>query len=196
MQSSSDVLVEANKQLGITKDKIIFVYSCPKVGSTSLVSSLRIFCIGEYDIFHLHDELMLAKLAGISDVSINDIIKYNKDIGKKVFVINVYRNPVERKISVFFEKLCTVHFNAPVHIVEQYNIQKIIDRFNRVFPHIGNGDHLLDVYRTPIPATFNHTNKYLYFVHDSITYIILRLSDSSLWGDVLTNIFKTKISIL
>ena len=89
----------------------IFIYTPPKVGSTTLVSSLRISLGKSYNIIHIHDEVMLSVLTGIQGVSINDIIQYLADNEKKVFVIDVYRTPVERKMSEFFEKISPYHFN-------------------------------------------------------------------------------------
>ena len=56
-------LIDANLKLGINTiettlghNNIIFVYSLPKVGSTSLVSSLILFALNRYVIIHIHDE--------------------------------------------------------------------------------------------------------------------------------------------
>lgn len=101
-------LTETNKILNINKhknNKLVFVYSAPKVGSTSIVSSLRLFGIDRINIIHIHDEEMLKVLANITDITVNEIILFNKYLGKDVYVINVYRSPIERKISAFLKKL-------------------------------------------------------------------------------------------
>ena len=54
----------------------IFIYTPPKVGSTTLVSSLRLSLGAGFSVIHIHDETMLQVLTGITNVSINDIIKY------------------------------------------------------------------------------------------------------------------------
>ena len=63
-------LNEANNLLNITRhpqnNKLVFVYSAPKVGSTSIVSSLRLFGIDKVNIIHIHDEEMLKVLAPFS----------------------------------------------------------------------------------------------------------------------------------
>ena len=109
-----ELLKNANNALNITNsnlNKIIFIYSYPKVGSTSLVTSLRVFASHLYNVIHIHDEDMLKKLCNIKNITINDLIIYNKYIGKEVYVIDVYRSPIERKMSTFFEKIDTLHFN-------------------------------------------------------------------------------------
>jgi hypothetical protein len=194
-----ELLKNANNILNITKsslNKIIFIYSHPKVGSTSLVTSIRMFASHIYNVIHIHDEEMLKKLSNITNVTINEIILYNKHIGKDVFVIDVYRSPIERKISTFFEKIDTYHFNNSCKSINNYNLDKIINRFNKIYPFIGNGDHFIDTYNIDIPSTFDISNKYILLEQNGINYIKLRLKDSDLWSDILTNILKINVKIV
>lgn len=189
-------LNDINELLNINKhqyNKLIFVYSGPKVGSTSIVSSFRIFGIEKIDIIHIHDEEMLRVLANIRDITIKEIILFNRYLGKDVYVINVFRSPIERKISTFFEKIGCYHFNVDDNIVNRYNIVKVINRFNSIFPWIGNGDHFIDKYGIKIPENFDYNNKYVLVVENHIKYITLRLKDSNEWGRILTNIFGFNI---
>jgi hypothetical protein len=193
-----DKLKHINDLLNITKHnhkKIVFVYSAPKVGSTSIVSSLRLFAINQMDIIHIHDEEMLKVLTKNPNIStsINELISYNSYLGKDVYVINVYRSPIERKISAYFEKIGSHHFNALDEDVNTYNLNKITTRFNNIFPWIANGDHFMDTYNVTKPDTFDVNNKYLSIKNNGITYITLRLSDSNEWGKILTNIFRFPI---
>lgn len=189
-------LIQANEILNINKNKnntLVFVYSAPKVGSTSIVSSFRLFGIDRIDIIHIHDEEMLRVLGKITDITINEIILFNKYLGKDIYVINVYRSPIERKISTFFEKIGAYHFNAEDNEVNTYNIVKVINRFNNIFPWIGNGDHYIDKYNIKIPEKFDFINKYVLVKENDIKYITLRLKDSNEWGNILTNIFGFNI---
>jgi hypothetical protein len=192
-------LIEANKLLNIDKhqnNKLVFVYSAPKVGSTSIVSSLRLFGIDKISVIHIHDEEMLKVLANITDITINEIILFNKYLEKDIYVINVYRSPIERKLSSFFEKIGTYHFNNTDNLVDDYNIIRVINRFNNIFPWISIGDHFIDRYNIKIPETFDHINKYNIVNENGINYITLRLKDSSEWGRILTNIFEFDIHII
>lgn len=194
-----NLLKNANDLLHITKsplNKIIFVYSHPKVGSTSLVTSIRMFASHIYNVIHIHDEEMMIKLSNIKNISINEIILYNKYIGKDVYVIDVYRSPIERKISAFFEKIDTFHFNNSCENINNYNINKIINRFNKIYPYIGNGDHFIDTYNIDIPNSFDYKNKYLNIEYNGINYIKLRLKDSSLWSDILSKLLNIHIIIV
>jgi hypothetical protein len=190
------LLLEINEKLNINKNptnKLVFVYSAPKVGSTSIVSSLRIFGTNKISVIHIHDEEMLRVLGNITGVTINEIIRFNKHLGREVYVIDVYRSPIERKISAFFEKIGSYHFNNKDEIVNKYNIDKVISRFNNIFPHIANGDHFMDKYNISIPDKFDHVQKYLLVNDNGINYIKLRLKDSNYWSTILTSIFGFKI---
>ena len=194
-----NLLNKANELLHINTsrhNRILFVYSPPKVGSTSIVSSLRIFGLEKIDTIHIHDEEMLQVLGHIKGITINEIILFNKYLKKDVYVINIYRSPIERKISSFFEKIGSYHFNTSDQIVNNYNIDKIINRFNNIFPYIQTSDHFIDKYNITIPPYFDYNLKYLLVKQNDITYISLRLKDSKQWGNILTNIFGFDIRIV
>jgi len=193
------ILLKANETLNISKgqhNKIIFIYSAPKVGSTSIVSSLRIFGLEKFVIIHIHDEDMLRVLGHIDGITINELILFNKYLGKEVYVIDIYRSPIERKISVFFEKIGSYHFNNTDQNINNYNVNKVINRFNNIFSHIGNGDHFMDRYNITIPDKFDFKNNFLLVEENGIKYIKLRLKDSNKWGQILTNILHINIGII
>ena len=198
MEQIREKLQEVNRKLNINHDTLIFIYTAPKVGSTSLVSSFRIFGSNNYGIIHIHDEIMLEKLIGVSDIKVNDIIEYNAQLGKKVYVFDIYRNPIERKISAFFEKIGSYHFNNSDEIVNRYNVNKVIKRFNDIFPYLANGDHYIDKYNldTELPEIFPHQQKYLIIEKNGIKYVKLRLKDVDEWEIILSKIFGHKICIV
>lgn len=179
------------------KRKLIFIYTPPKVGSTSLVSSFRICCIKKVHVIHIHDETMLKAIGINSDVSINDIIRYNAYLGRDVWVIDVYRSPIERKMSVFFEKIGSLHFNNDDKIVNNYGLPLVTKRFNNIFEHIGNGDYFLDNFELPnLPDHFDNINNYLLVEKNKVKYIKLRLMDSIKWGSILTKLIGVNIEIV
>ena len=98
-----------NKLFNTATDNYIFIYTPPKVGSTTLVTSLRVSLGKSYNIIHIHDEIMLRVLTGITNVKINDIIHFLSNKGKNVYVIDVYRTPVERGKNVrIFREIITI----------------------------------------------------------------------------------------
>ena len=177
-------------------DNYIFIYTHPKVGSTTLVTSLRVSLGKTFNIIHIHDEIMLNVLTGINDVKINDILKYLSNKGKNVYVIDVYRTPVERKMSEFFEKISPYHFNNSAKNISNYSMKRITDRFNKIFPHIENGDHYFENYKIEEPVLFDFNKKYTIQEINKIKYIKLRLCDSHLWDSILSNIFQNQVIII
>lgn len=185
-----------NKLFNTTTNNYIFIYTPPKVGSTTLVTSLRVSLGISYNTIHIHDETMLSVLTGINGVKITDIIHFLSNQGKNVYVIDVYRTPIERKMSFFFEKLSPYHFNNTTENINNYSIKKISDRFNKLFPYIENGDHYFDKFEISEPISFDFDNKYTIQVINNIKYIKLRLCDANLWNIILSKIFKSDIVII
>lgn len=194
-----ELIKQANDKLfnSNTNPTIVFIYTPPKVGSTTLVTSLRISASFKLTVIHIHDETMLQVLINIQNVSINDIIKYNAYIGKKVYVIDVYRSPIERKMSEFFEKIADMHFNTTEENLNNYNVNKIINRFNKIFPYLANdADYFKEKYNLELPENFDFEKKYLLQEKDNITYVKLRLRDSSEWDKILQEIFDVNVVII
>jgi len=173
-------------------DFVIFVFCPPKVGSTSLITSLRLSLPSSFTVLHIHDELMLNVLCNITDITINEIIQYNCDLGKKVYVIDIFRTPIEHKISFFFENI-SYHFNNIEDQINNYDINLIIKRFNSLFPYLCNTDYYRQIYNIPLIDTFNFKHKYLYKNVNNIKYIKLRLDDFDSWSTILFNIFGIPI---
>lgn len=178
------------------KKNYIFVYTPPKVGSTTLVSSLRIALSNIYNVIHIHDEIMLKVLSGVENVTINEIIDYLAYTGKKVFIIDVYRTPLERKMSEFIEKISPYHFNNSIENINKYPIGKIIKRFNDVYRYLGKGDHYNEVYNINDTSPFNFEKKYKIHKVNTKTYLKLRLSDSGEWSQILSEVFGKEVIVV
>ena len=176
--------------------KFIFVYTPPKVGSTTLVTSLRISLGKSFNVIHIHDNIMLSVLTDINDVTVNDIINFLGEKGKKVYVIDIYRTPIERKMSEFFEKISPYHFNNTEDNISKYNLKRITDRFNKLFPHLAIGEHYFDKYNISKPILFNFETKYSLQEINKVKYIKLRLCDAHLWGSILSNILQNDIVLV
>ena len=176
----SEIIAETvNKLFKISTNNYIFIYTPPKVGSTTLVTSLRVSLGKSYGIIHIHDETMLSVLTGINNVKINDIIHFLSNQGKNVYVIDVYRTPIERKISEFFEKISPYHFNNTADNISKYSIKRISDRFNKIFPYIENGDHYFDKYDISDPISFDFEKKYTVQHINNIKFIKIQIKYQS-----------------
>ena len=179
---------------------IIFAYCPPKVGSTTLVTSLRLSAAQKFTIIHIHDKTLFSAISEnefIGQIEVNDYILYNKLLGKNVYVIDIFRSPIERKISEFFEYIGTLHFNNSEQNINTYNVEKVFRRFNNLFPYLGNSDHYKEFFGlTSFPDKFDFENGYLIQEMEGVKYIKLRLKDSAKWGNILTSILGTPITIV
>ena len=179
-EKETNISNTVDKLFSLQTNNFIFIYTPPKVGSTTLVSSLRISLGKVYNIVHIHDDIMLNVLTGINNITVNEIINYLGQIGKTVYVIDVYRAPIERRMSEYFEKLSPYHFNNSEDNLKSYKISRITDRFNKLFPHLGKDEHYFDKYdilEEDIPV-FDFDKKYTLQQINNIHYIKLRLCDS------------------
>ena len=111
-ETRKNELKEVNTRIGIKDDlnieknkTLIFVYCPPKVGSTTIVSSLRLSASNKITVIHLHNDVMLKVLFNITNTTVNEMIHFNKFLGKKVYVIDIYRTPIEHKMSSFFDHI-------------------------------------------------------------------------------------------
>jgi hypothetical protein len=181
------------------KNVLVFIYTPPKVGSTTLVTSFRMSCARKVNVLHIHDENMLSIITGIknnNNITVNELINYNASIGKSVYIIDVYRSPIERKISEYFELLTSYHFNTTDNNIVNYKIELLIKRFNSLFYYLGIGDYFFDKYDINIPGSFDFNKKYLLVEKNNVKYIKLRLCDSNEWGSILSNILNLEIVIV
>lgn len=139
---------------------------------------------------------MLNVLTGINNVSVNEIINYISQKGNNVYVIDVYRTPIERKMSEFFEKISPYHFNNTEENINKYSIKRISNRFNKLFPHLAIGEHYFDKFNIENPIPFDFEKKYTIQKINNIKYIKLRLHDSKIWGNILSQIFQKEVVLI
>jgi hypothetical protein len=181
---------------------IILVYSPPKVASTSLITSIRLSASNDYYVMHTHDEIIFKSNLGVNHhTCVSDILENGSDIwnpltqkNRHVFIIDIYRDPIERKISEYFHEISTLHFNQPESVIKTYTLEKIVERFNCVYPHLSNEDYFktrFPISLNKLPLTFDFERKYLLITNKekNVTFIKLRLQDSNEWSTILSNIF-------
>lgn len=182
---------------------LVLLYSPPKVGSTCVVSSIRMSAADKFYVMHTHDEIIFkTSLGEQNNTCVSDVIK-NTSIfnpitneNRKVYVIDIYRHPIERKISEFFHEISTLHFNNTEDNISKYEVQKITTRLNDVFPHLSNEDFYKERFNTEFPSSFDFEKKYIRYEKNGVIYIKLRLQDSAEWGAILSEIFSTPIVIV
>lgn len=187
--------------------KLVFIYTPPKCGSTALVSSFRLFAAKKINVYHFHNESLLPKKYKEEGVTINDLIHYCAHVlNKSVYVIDVYRTPIEQKMSIFFERLAVHHFNVPTSSLTNsslFPITKLTKRFNQLFPHLATEDYMFDMYGDKVSAaimsrfpTFPQNTFSINHTVNLVKYIKLRLQDSAHWGSILSSIFGIHMEVI
>ncbi len=183
---------------------LVLIYSPPKVGSTTLVSSIRISASDKFYVMHAHEDVIFkATIAENRDIKFKQILNNNTYFStkfqrpRKIYVIDIYRNPIERKISEFFQKISIEHFNNSLENIAKYDIDRVTKRFNDIFPYISNEDFYFSRFNIKKEyEKFDFENGYLLYEKDNIMYIKLRLNDSYRWGYILSKLLDTEITII
>jgi hypothetical protein len=99
-------------------------------------------------------------------------------------------------MSEYFEKISPYHFNNTENNINNYSIKRVCNRFNKLFPHLENGDHYFDKYNILNPISFDFQKKYTIQEINNAKYIKMRLCDSHLWANILSTIFQTDIILI
>jgi hypothetical protein len=185
---------------------LVILYCPEKVGSTSIVSSIRISTSDKFMVFHTHenkiaDVVNLNCVINVSDLVLNGtILNPATNQYRKIYIIDIFRTPIEKKISSFFQKISEIHFNNSESNITSYPIDKIFKRFNDIFVHLDDYDYYNDYYNICYGCNkiekFDFDKKYILQQIGNVSYIKLRLQDSELWGDILTKILGVKIYMI
>jgi hypothetical protein len=159
----------------------VIIVHCPqKVGSTSLVSSLRLFAIDKYDIFHIHDERVFPLMGLPVEIkTMNDFVNWLMGQNKYVVVIQIYKTLIERNMSCFFEHCSTLHFNTDI---SNHSIERLTKRFNQTFLYLDDWSKLN-----------SYTNTY-----NGVKVIQLTVKNNmnKEWSDILSAELQTPIKLI
>lgn len=167
----------------------IFVYSGAKCASSTLESTFR--SIG-YNTFHGHNDFLFLETYEeiISEFNVNTIkeliLSQNKD---KIYIFDIYRNPIERLLSSLFENLYRIlgdnFLNADINLLIYYLHKNF--KFEDYHP-------LDDEY--PILRDIPFESKYIKLIDGKFNYYKFRFKDIKNWSEYLSEIFNTKIEIV
>jgi hypothetical protein len=170
--------------------KNIFVYCGGKCGSSTLHNT---FIQNGYESIHLHNNLYY-KFNLKHEDDIFQLINLSVEKFKKIYIIDAYRTPIERKISSFFQ-------NITIYLPNYYNLKldEIIDFFNNnLIEHIEEYhsiNEVLEYYNVPLWNKFDFENNYNTIESNGIIFIKILFKDIKKWDDILSKIFGKQIKI-
>jgi hypothetical protein len=167
----------------------IIVYCGGKCGSSTLEATFK---KNGYKTIRAH---------GINDWNarfpngpgIMNIIKDNSR-RKKIFIIDAYRTPIERKISSFFQ-------NIEKHVPQyaRLSLAELIHIFNTRFLSTIEEQHSIDEvmhkFNVPLFREFDFTNGYVMKEHKNMVFVKILFRDIAKWGQILRSIFGRNIPI-
>ncbi len=174
----------------------VFIYSSGKTASTSLYNS---FCNLGVGSIHVHSQNYFEstnKKDKSLELNLEELIYYCRDIQGKVVLIDVFREPISRKISSFFQRLENLdfikeyNFSSQAELVDYFteNIKELVEIFNEKYlVWIENyysfneyGKFGFDINK----SKFNFDKKSLFFSKDNIDFIVVRFDDIKYWEDI------------
>lgn len=175
----------------------IYVYCGGKSGSTTLEASLKPY----YPLFRAHNPHSFQILTNQRQFSIYQSIVESAKTYEEIHVIDVYRLPIERSISSFFEnkkQMSEMEWNRMDvrKLIHEYNGLALKNKDN-LYPETYNSlNHILHYFKLPLMKTFNFKLKYNKTTFRNIHLIKLRFQDIREWKHVLKSIFNKQIPII
>jgi hypothetical protein len=170
----------------------IFILCGGKCGGTTLAKT---FSMNGYKTTHIHS----LKNKGLfkSSIDKNNIILTmdNSCINKKIYIIDSYRNPIERKISSFFQNI-----NIYMPDYKNKSIDDLISCFNN--DYINNLEEYhplnqaLNHYNIPLFNKFDFDKGYNIVEKDNKIFIKILFKDINKWNIILSEIFQKEIIII
>lgn len=179
------------------KRSVVVVCCPPKVGSTALISSLRISACESFFTLHCHGNIIFSNVVKNEELKVSDVVK-NK---YPVYLIDIFRTPVENKLSEFFHEIGNLHFNNKDENILDYSYEKITTRLLKCWPFLSVDDFYHSMFvnygATPIPENYDwEKTPYYYSKKNNIHFIKLRLNDVNQWGNILTKILNKQINMI
>jgi len=167
----------------------IFVNCSGKSGGCTLYDT---FILDNYKTIRSHNNYEF-KYNNSNNISLFDVINMNNN--KNIYIIDSYRNPIERKISSFFENI-----NSYLPNYNKLSVEEIINFFNDNnfiynLEEYHSINEIFDHYNMPRFNNFNFDTKYNIFKKDNKIFIKIRFNDIKDWSNILSKIFNKNIII-
>lgn len=170
-------------------DNDIIVFCGGKCGSSTIANT---FIRDGLKVLHCHsNEDYLTNENIVNETKIKDIKKLIISQTKsKVFIIDSYRDPIERLISSFFQ-------NISYHIGDNYNMYDLIVLYHFIFNNRLIEDyHPLDEFFPELFFISDFNGKYIKIDNGNLTFIKLRFKDINLWNEYLSEIIGRDVHIV
>uniref|UniRef100_A0A6C0BDL1 Prolyl 4-hydroxylase alpha subunit Fe(2+) 2OG dioxygenase domain-containing protein n=1 Tax=viral metagenome TaxID=1070528 RepID=A0A6C0BDL1_9ZZZZ len=170
-------------------DYEVIIYCGGKCASSSLKKT---FTLKNYKTIHLHSDANYKErfprlIKNTGKKTVKDLIKIQSK--KNVYIIDVYRDPIERLISSFFQNIVN-------HISSDYQKYDRNILMNFIFKNIRLEDyHPLDDDFPEFFNSFDLSLDYKVVKYNNLTFIKLKFSSIEKWSEILSNIIGEEIKM-
>lgn len=169
------------------ENKKVFIYCSGKCGSCTLEKTFK---NNGYNTLRLHNNEEFKKTHNVN-FNIYKVLK-NNSYDKKIYIIDSYRTPIERKISSFFQN---IEKHVPDHNL--IDIDSLINIFNNKYLNTIEEYHsineVMSHFNIPLFKEFDFEKKYNKYQYNNIIFIKLRFNEINSWSNILSNIFDKKV---
>ncbi len=191
------------KHLDVLQEKIfneisktqIYLYCTPKCGGTSLYDTLNTL----YNTFHVHSQLFFEKYYTNKEIVKNsfnliDCIEESSKNYDEIYIIDVYRKPIERNMSYFFhiiDELIPDYKDKTVEELITFFNKNIYFQYEQSIDEITN-HYGINLYEIP----FDNSKMYLTYKFNNINFVVLHFDYIDKWNDILSELLSRNINIL
>jgi hypothetical protein len=167
----------------------VYIFCSGKSGSSSLHETLKV----HFESIHIHSDVEFRATqpyAGYS--SVFELVEHSIKEYDTVYFIDVYRNPIERRISSYFQHSTLESCNYNNYIATEKDLDSqlaFIENYSsiaEVFNHFELSNF----------SAFDWDRGYNIKKHRNIVFIKLRFADIHLWGQYLSSIFGRQIEMV
>ena len=183
----------------------ILIYSAPKTAGNTLQTNLT---EAGYKVYYTHDTFFFsAPFPGQNNnMSLKEYIKKESN-SKKLIIIMIYREFVERIISLFFQSFKYFYKLDQNETIDNVPIDKLIKFFNNnvLINYINKNnynnnitDGFFELFPDQTKAfidNYNISNDYSTWNKDNIQFVVLNYHNIKNWESNLIQIFGKKISL-
>ena len=129
------------------------------------------------------------------DPNIFNIINKSIAVNRQVYFIDVYRPPIERKISSFFWKYAYTHIPNYSKLNVYQLIHIFYNKFLRTLEEYHSINEVMNHYNVPLFTSFDFDKKYNIITKNNMHFIKLRVDNISEFDKILAYIFQIPIKM-
>ena len=175
------------------KNVNIFIYASGKTGTMTLNDSFINLYTGIRKSLHVHHEAHF--IDHKVKQTLKEIILHNMKIHDKIYIIDSYREPIERAIASFFQN---IYIHVPFW--KNMNVEELIKKFNDMKYYTLDTYHSyhesFSIFGLSTDIKYDFDKGYYMTQYENITFLKLRLKDSHMWENILQNIVDPNFKLI